>query len=932
MPSWKTPTAEQLDHAIGLLARPEQQRYFFDKLQNPNWLTPLEERGFFNNPPPAIHDQAKGTVNYPPWPASHYLARMAAVSGAEADVLRIALNVPVSDNIMVHKDLATVAATLPPSMAAQLTTNAATWLTEPFDQFISEQLAIIIRNLSEHNEVTAATALARTCLALTLKGHEVVSAHFDSWHYGELLKASLPSLTNAIAIDALHLLANFLQTAAPPYNRPDGTTTREDGSRTWHSNINEDEELHGIKNHLVNATRSTARQLAHKSPNEAEQVIKALQARPTLVFQRLAIDTVRAEKDHLPALVAQTLADRTIFDDHGLHHEYQALLHDAFTTLKPSDQATILSWIEGGPGQQQYEAWEHWIGGTPTAERQERYTKLWQRRQLDAIRDHLTGTWKDTYDAIVKEYGPEEPPQEGGFTGPASPITQGELAQKAPEDLITYLTEWTPTTTGDITKPSRAGLALDLQSNISENPTLLDTVIAHVRSLHPTYVRSYYYGLREAIEKHKSITWDGAISLATWVVQQPPGTVTTLPFVEDGNWADARSAILDLLDRALTIPNGKPGSIPTTHRHDVWTIIDTLTKDPDPTPAFEAQYAKNMDAPLLAANTTRGKAIEATIKYALWLHNNGTMEVPEARELLDEHLTNDRSISIHSVYGRFFPWLVVVYKAWAQEHTTSIFDGLAGPVAWEAYVTFNPAYDDVAALLTPFYERAIATMDPTRQQPARTSKPDPDEHLGEHLIAQYWRNQLPLKDSILSRFFERAPRHARAHAMTYAGRSLYAHTGSISEELRQRLVMLWEDRHTNNDPTELATFGWWFASGKLDPDWSLTQLQHVLTTAHAVDTDHQVIKELAQLSAIDPAAVMQALRTLLTVGPPWLILGAERHVSQTLTTVLQSANTDARKEAIAFIHELGTKGYTKFRGLLTTEAAENSSTATQQHQ
>ncbi len=75
-------------------------------------------------------------------------------------------------------------------------------------------------------------------------------------------------------------------------------------------------------------------------------------------------------------------------------------------------------------------------------------------------------------------------------------------------------------------------------------------------------------------------------------------------------------------------------------------------------------------------------------------------------------------------------------------------------------------------------------------------------------------------------------------------------------------------------------------------------------------------------------AVMQSLRTLLAVGPPWLILGAEQHVTKTLTTILQSENTDARKDAVAFIHELGTKGHTKFRSLLPTEAPENTPEAT----
>jgi hypothetical protein len=153
------------------------------------------------------------------------------------------------------------------------------------------------------------------------------------------------------------------------------------------------------------------------------------------------------------------------------------------------------------------------------------------------------------------------------------------------------------------------------------------------------------------------------------------------------------------------------------------------------------------------------------VKYALWLYNNGTTfaDMPEVRQVLDEHLTTDPSIAIHSVYGRFFPWLVVLDKAWGNENRTTIFDGAAGSVAWEAYVTFSPAYDEVAGLLAPYYDRAIVALDPARQPPARTSKPDPDEHLGEHLMAQYWRNKLALQQSIAKPVLR-----TRAHPRTSA--------------------------------------------------------------------------------------------------------------------------------------------------------------------
>ena len=38
------PTPDTVARAIALMARPEQQRYFFARLQNPAWLEPLKKK------------------------------------------------------------------------------------------------------------------------------------------------------------------------------------------------------------------------------------------------------------------------------------------------------------------------------------------------------------------------------------------------------------------------------------------------------------------------------------------------------------------------------------------------------------------------------------------------------------------------------------------------------------------------------------------------------------------------------------------------------------------------------------------------------------------------------------------------------------------------------------------------------------------------
>ena len=65
MKSWNKPTSEQVEKAVVLLSHPQQRLYFFNHLNNPLWITPLKEKGFFKNPPPVISNSEEGTVSFP---------------------------------------------------------------------------------------------------------------------------------------------------------------------------------------------------------------------------------------------------------------------------------------------------------------------------------------------------------------------------------------------------------------------------------------------------------------------------------------------------------------------------------------------------------------------------------------------------------------------------------------------------------------------------------------------------------------------------------------------------------------------------------------------------------------------------------------------------------------------------------------------------
>ncbi len=116
MPSWNKPTPEQVDAVIRRLIHVGQIKYFFDRLENPNWVEPLWERGFFKNPPPSISGERENTIAFPIWPESQYLARMA--EHVPELVCEIIKKIPTTENARVLEDFldATLAMPVPISM------------------------------------------------------------------------------------------------------------------------------------------------------------------------------------------------------------------------------------------------------------------------------------------------------------------------------------------------------------------------------------------------------------------------------------------------------------------------------------------------------------------------------------------------------------------------------------------------------------------------------------------------------------------------------------------------------------------------------------------------------------------------------------------------------------------------------------------------
>jgi hypothetical protein len=444
-------------------------------------------------------------------------------------------------------------------------------------------------------------------------------------------------------------------------------------------------------------------------------------------------------------------------------------------------------------------------------------------------------------------------------------------------------------------------------------------------------VSSLISGLVEAARSRRAFDWQALLVLSAWVVLQP---TEVEPTDKDGSradpWAGARSDTARLLDQGFQT---EPKELPYEHRAEVWSILEQLTRDPNPTPQHEATFLASNSSPYdLAINTTRGTAIEAAIQYGLWVRRNagesyrdlGTM--PELRSVLVRHLDPaiDPSIAVRSVYGRWLPWLHLLDMPWTSAHLRQILPEGPGELdlrqaAWTAYILYCHPYTDVFPLLAEAYGRAVDQLERSDGD-ARHSR---HEHLVDHLMVYLLRGQLALNSPLLTAFFDRAGSALRGHALRFVGRVLYDND-DLDADTKARAIALWEARIETLDRApmteanrEREAFGWWFASTSIDSNWRITQLHRVLSRSPAVEPDHLVFEQLLALVNSHPLEVLGCVRRMIEGAPNrWKTLSWRRELRQILEAALRSENADVTRGARTIVSLLVARGDTDYRALI----------------
>ena len=958
------PTPEDFEQLTLQLADQSKKEYFFNKLDNPDWLPLLHAQGLFDQPPSAITDREENTITYEIWPESRCLARLAAdAPDIVFPIIKLLIEDKGIDNGRILADFTEAALAMPVAYAAEIARHVPNWLRDPQALFLRFKIGDLISKLANDGKAQAGLQLADSALQLHAPEPTTATAieqihdrrnpagQIDPHAYKAILNSHYPDVVKACGMPALQVLCNHLKQALKIEGRDEGAP--DDLSYMWRRAIEEHPQnlKHYMKDHLVDAVRDAAKQIIRSDPAQAAAVLDCLHDGPFTIFRRIELHVLAENPDTDSDRAAQRLCDRSLFDNKQVHHEYYMLSQAFFGRLSEEGKDTILAWIDaGGPDIENRKEWhKQKTGEVPTEELVEGWQADWRLKRLRPIRDFLSPDRRRRYDQWVAEYGEPEHADflhySITFHGPTSLKSKDELLAMTPEEVIAFLASYT-LDSDEHMGPSPEGLGRELAAAVKDDPASFAEHALNFEELKPTYARALLSGLEDACKEQKAFRWEPVLQLCKSIAPIPPAPEKEASSHgdEDPDWQWCQGQIPTLLEQGF---RQEDVQIPFEYRDQAWQCLQPLTRHTDPTRESEARYGgDNMDPPSLAINTVRGKALEAVLWYGVWCarhldpdHERRLAshllaeELPELRHVLNERLDLEvePSLAVHSLYGMHFRLLLWLDRRWTEESIDRIFPKEPRFIdyrraAWEAYISFNQVYTDIAIMLDDEYHFAF---DAAEQRVAEGSDPsDADNKLVERIMVLYLVGEQEINGKLVSRVFENLSGKLRAHAVQLVGRFFDDVGPTIpkgQEYQLERVLALWEwrleqlgDRQEDpNAQEELEAFGWVFTIHVLDPKRSLDLMLRTLElTSGKMTWDHGVMKRLVHVADQHPLAAVKTLNMMVTPAAEASELWAVHFDGRPLLeAALESGNDEAKKVACQCINMLGEKGIDEFRDL-----------------
>ncbi|WP_191905864.1 hypothetical protein [Nitrincola iocasae] len=878
MKSWTPPTNEMIDKVMASVKKETDRQYFFSRLNNPLWVEPLRQRGYFSSPP-GLKQLRDGYVQYPHWPELSYL--LTITEEVPDQVVEIILSLPKTDNPRVYDDVLAIALKLEGRQSAELYPKLNEYI-ELDNPFLAHRYPELLKhwmaqgNIAESLKVTKSLVSfredpkAREKELLRKKNPKSLVSllepipRFQQWEYQQILENGVrplaehePYQVSRILIDAV---ASMIRLGI--YQEDFEKGSGQDYSEIWCRRLDKpDREYQDVKGTLVQTLAYACEQVYDKAPESIDSLDQALRNHRWRVFTRLR-----------QLLYASNLNDKTLpwireqilgHDDYSKwehHYEFQLMIRKAserfgLRLLSEDERKRIFDGILSGPSTDDYRAW---MGESYTDESFQQHQRYFHRMQLRPFAVLLSGDVQRYFDELVGETLDETVTDDsylpygevtGGTISYRSPKSVKDLESFTDEELLSYLNDWDEECRdkdNSLIEINISALADVFQSlfkkQIMPDVERLDFWLASGdRIARPVYVAAMLKAMIEVVKERNFENLDRWISFCTWILSHPDiQRVEGQPEPQDESrvhpdWGSSRRAVVDFIDACVK----KDTDAPITARDGLGVMLRQVCSQFDWRLDQDCPVLLNRNDPITEAiNNTRSRALESLVNFGFWVRRHFPEDhVSEVTDILTRRIAEDADIKLtapeHALVGMHFGNLCTLNPGWANLQRKILFPQ-ANEAVWRSafcsFIRFNRPVKLTFEILRGDFEHAVANLSILSTEEG--SGKDIVDRLGQHLFAYYlWEvYSLTGHESLLERFYDmtKNDRERWSQLFDHVGRSLKNSGRQLDKTLTARIIAFFDWRFEAAEPLELQEFTFWLEAECLEPDWRLQSYSKIL--------------------------------------------------------------------------------------------------------
>lgn len=878
MKSWAPPTSEMIEKVLASVKKETDRQYFFSRLNNPLWVGPLRERGYFNNPPGVKH-LPDGYVQYPHWPELSYL--VAVAEEATEQVIEIILSLPKTDNPRVYDDVLAIAIKLEGKKSAELLPKLAEYVRLD-NPFLAHRYPELLQHWADQGNIDEAIEIAKLLVPFQedprardkqqLRKNKPNSSgtsleptpRFDQWEYQQILEKGVrplaehePYLVSRLLIDAV---ASMIRLGMHPEDFEKGRD--EDYSEIWCRRLDKpDRDYQDVKEVLVQTLTYACEQAYGKAPESIDALDQELRNHRWKVFKRL--------RQHLYALhpndqtlpwIRELILGNDDYSKWEHHYEFQLMIRKASENfgsrlLYEDERNGIFDAILSGPSKEDF---REWMGDRYSEEAFQQRQRYFHRMQLRPFAELLSGEVRVYFDELEGE-GQVEAVTDDSYS-PYGGVTSGTISYRSPkssedlesltdEELLTYLNEWDEEHRDkdnwlieiNISALSSAFQSLFKEKIVHDGERLAFWMMNRDRIERPVYAAAMLKAIIELVKEKKFGNLVQWIEFCSWILSHPDSKrVEGQPEPRDESrdhpdWGSSRRAVVDFIDTCVN----KDTNAPVTQRNGLSELLQQVCNQFDWRLDHDCPVLLNRDDKITEAiNNTRSRALVSLVNFGFWVRRHLPEDnLPEVTGILEKRTADDAEIPLtrpeKALLGMHFGNLCALNWFWAGQQR-EVFFPQGNEAIWRdafgSFIRFNRPVKLTFEILRGEFEYAIESLSILTAE--KDNGKELVDRLGQHLFTYYLWEVYPLSgdESLLERFYDKTndDRKRWAKLFDHVGRSLRNSGKHLDKALTDRIIAFFDWRFEAAEPLELQEFTFWLGAECLDPVWRLHSYSKIL--------------------------------------------------------------------------------------------------------